>query len=78
MGPALIAELTLGILVRLQFPVFASHASFYSETMTRTWACRIPPSPIEKLIPYQSVLALTDRTWAFQNRMPLIPKGEDP
>ena len=35
------------------------------------------PSPIEKLIPYPSVLALTDRTWALQNRMPLIPKGKE-
>jgi hypothetical protein len=28
-----------------------------------TWVCKIPPPPIEKLIPDQSVLALTARTW---------------
>jgi|ERR1700689_2081269 hypothetical protein len=39
-----------------------------------TRVCKIPPSPIEKLIPNQSVLALTARTWALQNCMSLIPK----
>jgi len=39
-----------------------------------TWVCKIPSSPIEKLIPNQSVLALTARTWALQNCMSLIPK----
>jgi DNA replication protein DnaC len=29
-----------------------------------------------KLIPNQSVLALTDRTWALQSRMPFIPKAK--
>jgi len=38
------------------------------------WACKIPAAPIKKLIPNQSVLALTARTWALQNCMPLIPK----
>jgi hypothetical protein len=41
-----------------------------------TWVYKIPPSPIEKLIPNQSVLALTARTWALQNYMSLIPKTE--
>jgi hypothetical protein len=31
---------------------------------------------LEKLIPNQSVLALTARTWALQNCMSLIPKDE--
>lgn len=31
---------------------------------------------LEKLISYQSALALMDRTWAFQDRRPLIPKGK--
>jgi hypothetical protein len=35
------------------------------------WACKIPAAPIKKLIPNQSVLALTARTWALR---PLIPK----
>ena len=34
------------------------------------------PSPIEKMIPNQSVLALTARIWALQNCMSLIPKAE--
>jgi len=34
------------------------------------------PSPIEKLIPNQSVLGLTARTCASQNFMSLIPKDE--
>ena len=38
------------------------------------WACKIPAAPIKKLIPNQSVLALTARTWALQKCMPLIPK----
>jgi hypothetical protein len=38
------------------------------------WACKIPAAPIKKLIPNQSVLPLTARTWAWQNCMPLIPK----
>ena len=38
------------------------------------WACKIPVAPIKKLIPNQSVLALTARTKALQNCMPLIPK----
>jgi hypothetical protein len=41
-----------------------------------TWICKIPASPIEKLIPNHSVLALTARTWALQNYMSLIPKTE--
>jgi hypothetical protein len=32
------------------------------ETDAPTWVCKIPSSPIEKLIPNQSVLALTART----------------
>jgi hypothetical protein len=36
--------------------------------------CRIPPSPIEKLIPNQSALGLTAGIWALQNCMSLIPK----
>jgi hypothetical protein len=39
-----------------------------------TGVCKIPPSPIEKLIPNLSVLALTARTCALQNCMSLIPK----
>jgi len=39
-----------------------------------TWVRRIPASPIGKLIPKQSVLALTARTWSLQNCMSLIPK----
>jgi len=39
-----------------------------------TWVCKIHPSPIEKLIPHQSVLALTARTLALQNCMSLIPR----
>src|SRR5580700_11782795 len=35
---------------------------------------KLPPSPIEKLVPNQSVLGLTARTWALQNCMSLIPK----
>jgi hypothetical protein len=30
-----------------------------------TWVCEIHPSPIEKLIPNQSALALTARNWAL-------------
>ena len=37
---------------------------------------KLPPSPIEKLVPNQSVLGLTARTWALQNCMSLIPKDE--
>jgi hypothetical protein len=44
------------------------------ETDAPTWVCKIPSSPIEKLIPNQSVLALTARTLALQNCMSLIPK----
>jgi hypothetical protein len=32
---------------------------------------------LEKLIPNQSVLALTARTWALQNCMSLIPKTKE-
>ena len=39
-----------------------------------TCVCKIPPSSIEKLIPNQSVLALTAPTWTLQNCMLLIPK----
>jgi len=39
-----------------------------------TWVCKIPPSPIEKLIPDQSVLAFTARTGLLQNCMSLIPR----
>jgi hypothetical protein len=39
-----------------------------------TWVCKIPPPPIRKLIPNQSVLALTARTWVLQNCMSLIPR----
>jgi hypothetical protein len=45
-----------------------------AEADAPTWVCKIPPSSIEKLIPNQSVLALTARTWALQNCMSLIPK----
>jgi hypothetical protein len=45
-----------------------------SEAEAPTWICKIPPSPIENLIPNQSVLALTARTWALQDSMSLIPK----
>jgi len=38
-----------------------------------TWFCKIPPSPIEKLIPSHPVLALTGRNWALHNCMSLIP-----
>jgi hypothetical protein len=31
---------------------------------------------LEELIPNQSVLAVTKRTWAMQNCMSLIPKDE--
>jgi hypothetical protein len=41
------------------------------------WACKIPAAPIKKPIPNQSVLALTARTWALQNYMPLIPKTKE-
>jgi hypothetical protein len=37
----------------------------------------VPPSSIENLIPNQSVLALTARTWALQNCMSLIPKTKE-
>ena len=39
-----------------------------------TWICKTPPSPIEKLIPNQSDLALTARTWTLQNCMSLNRK----
>src|SRR5260370_30651525 len=39
-----------------------------------TLFCKTPTSPIEKLIPNKWVLALTARTWAFQNCMSLIPR----
>jgi hypothetical protein len=42
-----------------------------------TWVCKIPPSPIEKVIPDQSVLALTARPWASHNSMSLIPKKKE-
>jgi hypothetical protein len=48
-----------------------------SEADAPTWVCKIPPSPIEKLIPNQWVLALTARTWALQNCMSLIPKTKE-
>jgi hypothetical protein len=38
------------------------------------WSAEFLTSPIEKLIPNQSVLALTARVWALQNRMSHIPK----
>jgi hypothetical protein len=44
------------------------------ETDAPTMFCKTPTSPIEKLIPNQSVLALTARSWAFQNCMSLIPR----
>jgi hypothetical protein len=47
-----------------------------SEADAPIWMCKSPPSPIEKLIPNQSVLGLTARTWALQNCMSLIPKDE--
>src|SRR5260370_39149406 len=37
-----------------------------------TLFCKTPTSPIEKLIPNNWILALTARTWAFQNCMSLI------
>jgi hypothetical protein len=46
------------------------------EANTPTWVCEIPPSPIEKLIPNQLVLAFTARTWALQDCMSLISKDE--
>jgi hypothetical protein len=46
------------------------------EAHAPTWVCKIPPSPIEKLIPNQSVLALTARTFSLQNCMSLIPNDE--
>jgi hypothetical protein len=47
-----------------------------SEADAPIWICKNPASPIEKLIPNQSVLALTARTWALQNCTSLIPKNE--
>jgi hypothetical protein len=43
----------------------------------RNAGIQIPPSPIEKLIPNQAVLALTARTCAMQNCMSLIPKTKE-
>jgi hypothetical protein len=37
------------------------------------WSGEFLTSPIDKLIPNQSVLALTARTWALQNCKSLIP-----
>ena len=45
-----------------------------AEADAPTWVCKIPPSPIEKLIPNPSVFALTAGTLALQNSMSLIPK----
>ena len=45
-----------------------------SEADAPTRVCRIPPSPIEKLIPNQLVLSLTAHIWALQNCMSFIPK----
>jgi hypothetical protein len=48
-----------------------------AEADAPTWVCKIPPSSIEKLIPNQSVLALTARRCALQNYMSLIPKMKE-
>jgi len=48
-----------------------------AEADAPTWVCKIPPSSIEKLIPNQSVLALTARPCALQHYMSLIPKTKE-
>jgi hypothetical protein len=48
-----------------------------AEADAPTWACKIPRSSIEKLIPNHSILALTARACALQHYMSFIPKMKE-
>ncbi len=43
----------------------------------QTWICKFLPRPIENLLPNLLLLALTARTWPFQDCMLLIPKTKE-